>query len=302
MKFLMLGLCSLMLATLPLQAQKMDVAVSVGTDGVGVDLGTHIGSWVGIRTGLSYVPKFEYKMSFGVQLDDGDGSSSEDPNSRFNKLASKLHDMTGIVVDDHVDMVGRPSFASFKFLVDIYPFVNDRRWFVTAGFYVGSSTVAKAVNADYEISTLMGVGIYNGMYDKAANDEPVISVGNLDLYMPQFLEYGRMGVNVGTYADGSNYFMEPDQNSLVSARVKVNRLKPYLGVGFGDWFTKAKKCHYSVDCGAMFWGGTPAIVTHDGTDLAKLSSVRGRPGDYVDVIKKFKVYPVVTFRVSCPVL
>jgi hypothetical protein len=55
----------------------------------------------------------------------------------------------------------------------------------------------------------------------------------------------------------------------------------------------------SFDCGAMFWGGTPKVVTHDGTDLINdVENVRGKVGDYIDIIKQVKVFPVVNLRIS----
>ena len=49
----------------------------------------------------------------------------------------------------------------------------------------------------------------------------------------------------------------------------------------------------------MFWGGTPKILTHDGTDLANdVDHVRGKVGDYVKIIKAFKVYPVLSLRLT----
>ena len=49
----------------------------------------------------------------------------------------------------------------------------------------------------------------------------------------------------------------------------------------------------------MFWGGTPKVVTHDGTDLVNdVDNVRGKVGDYVEIIKKFKVFPVLNLRIT----
>jgi hypothetical protein len=297
-KLIALGACTVASLTWgTAQARDFDFSASVGTDGIGLDLSTKVTEWVGVRTGISFVPRFDYNMKFGVEMYD-DASTSEELQSRFESMAKRLQEMTGIEIQDHVTMVGHPNFVNWKLLFDFRPIPQDRRWTVTAGFYLGAATVAKAENSIQDASTLLGVSIYNNMYEKACNDEPVLTLGSTPLYMPQLASYGRMGMNVGSYADGSVYLMEPDANSTVSARVKVNRFKPYLGLGFGDALGKEQRFHYNVDLGAMFWGGTPSVVTHDGTDLTRLSTVHGRPGDYVDVVKKFKVYPVVGIRFS----
>ena len=85
---------------------------------------------------------------------------------------------------------------------------------------------------------------------------------------------------------------------MAKASVKVNSFKPYLGIGYGGrLFKKSDDYHVAVDCGLLFWGGTPSIITHDGTDLSKdVENILYRVGDYVDLLKGFKVYPVLNVR------
>lgn len=99
---------------------------------------------------------------------------------------------------------------------------------------------------------------------------------------------------------GTPYRVVPDENSMVKAWAYANRLKPYIGFGYGGRLLKKDDSwHVSFDCGAMFWGGVPKIVTHDGTDLVNdVENVRGKVGDYVDLIKKFQVFPVLNLRIT----
>ena len=49
----------------------------------------------------------------------------------------------------------------------------------------------------------------------------------------------------------------------------------------------------------MIWGGTPDLITHDGTNLTKdIKNIMYSVGDYVDVVKKFKVFPVINLRIT----
>ena len=93
--------------------------------------------------------------------------------------------------------------------------------------------------------------------------------------------------------------MEPDENSTVKASVFVNSFKPYLGVGYGGRVSKKNdNIRIAFDCGVMFWGGTPQIITHDGTDLAKdVENIGGKVGDYVSFVKGLKVYPVMNLKI-----
>lgn len=126
-------------------------------------------------------------------------------------------------------------------------------------------------------------------------------------------DYGRMGIHIGDYRNdvldeagniihkqGDPYMVEPNEDSMVKAWVKVNRLKPYLGFGYGGRLSKKDDSwRISFDAGALFWGGTPKVVTHDGTDLiGDVEHVGGKVGRYVDIINQFKVFPVLNLRIT----
>jgi hypothetical protein len=179
--------------------------------------------------------------------------------------------------------------------------------------------------------TLMAVNLYNATYDKlhGKDDEELMDVQIIDLGkgledflrdVPQlramqekFDKYGRMGVKMGTYRrdildeegniihkEGEEYFMEPDEDCMVKATMHVNRFKPYAGFGYEGRLIKGDdRYHVSFDCGLMFWGGTPELKTHDGTDLIHdVRDVPGRVGSNVRFIEKFKAFPVLNIRLT----
>ena len=240
-------------------------------------------------------------MNFGVQVGDNPAES----DSKFQRLSGLLEGLTGYQVDNQIDMIGVPTFNNFKLLVDVFPLKDNKQWHVTAGFYIGPSKIAKAYNTTEDMPSLMAVGIYNNMYDRIKAGEALFE----DTYLPyemeeKVLNYGRMGIHVGDYSHdifdangqllhtkGEPYMMEPDGNAMAKASVKVNSFKPYLGIGYGGrLFKNNDNYHIAVDCGLLFWGGTPSIITHDGTDLAKdVENITGKVGDYVDLLKGFKV-------------
>lgn len=284
----------------------LDGSITLGTTGVGVDLAMPIGKMVQVRTGFNFFPHYEQTMHFGVQV--GDDTRPEVQDEKFNKLSQTLNEMFAFEVDRNVDMKGKPTMKNFKLLVDVFPFRN-KHWHVTTGFYWGPSTVAKAENAAYDATSLVSVAIYNQMYERVINsyenDVPYISLGDADLYADEelynkFKKWGRMGVHVGDYNDDTSYRMEPDANNMVSCKIKVNNFRPYLGFGYGGKLSNRSDRNWiSFDCGAMFWGGTPRVITHDGVDLAKdVKNISGKVGDYVSLFKAVKVYPVLELRLT----
>ena len=303
----------------------LDASVTMGTTGLGLDVATPMGEYAQLRAGFSFMPHIHYKMKFDVQV----GDNAAESDSKFQRLSGFLNDMTGYEVDNKIDMIGVPTYYNFNLLVDVFPFKNNKHWHFTAGFYLGNSKIGKAYNTTEDMTSLMAVGIYNTLYDKVKAGEPVYGA----IYLPDEMEsailgFGRMGIAVGTYTHdvygayptteyddegqllhrageygvihhpGEPYMMEPGEDAMVKAKVTANAFKPYVGFGYGGRLIKGNdKYKVSFDCGLMFWGGTPSIVTHDGTDLAKdVENIKGKVGDYVDLIKGVKAFPVLNVR------
>lgn len=294
----------------------LDVAVSAGTTGLGIDVATPLGEYARLRTGITYMPKIEMSTNFRVQVGDSlDKKYDTQGNklqTKFDKLSGYLKAIVGYEVDDEVEMLCTASYFNFKLLVDVFPFPN-KNWHVTTGFFAGPSEIAKAVNATEEMPSLLSVSMWNMLYQKAWDYEPIYG----EVYMPleledKLIEYGKMGFHAGNYTHdgidskgnpykkGDKNMMVPDEkNGTVKASIKVNRFKPYVGFGYGGAISKDKLTRLSFDAGVMFWGGTPSIITHDGIDLAHdVESIRGKLGRYVDTAKFFKVFPMVEIRLS----
>ena len=302
----------------------LDLGVSMGTTGIGVEVASPVSSVVRVRAGIDAMLRTTHNMHFDVQSFDENGQLTD---SRIDKMSELLRSFTGYEVDGNVTMKGKPKMWNFKLLVDIFPFKNNKHWHVTAGFHWGTSTIATAENAIEDSPSLFSMGMYNNMYDNAWKNwngiyEPFIVWGEGDnriqMELPsevsdRLLEYGRMAIHMGDYKHdivdaegnvvhkaGDPYLMEPNEHSMVTARVKVNSFKPYLGFGYeGRLLKNNDRYRIGFDCGALFWGGTPDIITHDGTNLAKdVTGISGKVGDYVDLIKGVKVFPVLNLKIT----
>jgi len=302
----------------------LDLGVSMGSTGIGVEVASPVSSVVRLRAGIDAMLRTTHNMHFDVQSFDENGQLTD---SRIDKMSELLRSFTGYEVDGNVTMKGKPKMWNFKLLVDIFPFKNNKHWHVTAGFHWGTSTIATAENAIEDSPSLFSMGMYNNMYDNAWKNwngiyEPFIVWGEGDnriqMELPsevsdRLLEYGRMAIHMGDYKHdivdaegnvvhkaGDPYLMEPNEHSMVTARVKVNSFKPYLGFGYeGRLLKNNDRYRIGFDCGALFWGGTPDIITHDGTNLAKgVTGISGKVGDYVDLIKGVKVFPVLNLKIT----
>jgi hypothetical protein len=190
--------------------------------------------------------------------------------------------------------------------------------------------VAEAYNKTESMASLLAVDIYNNMYDKVhgLSRRELLQVKIFDIpgtenlandpdmlieFQKRMDSNGRMGMHLGKYKhdvtdddgnvihkQGDPYMMEPDDNSMVSAEMKVNAFKPYLGVGYDGRLTKHdNRLRIGFDAGIMLWGGTPSLKTHDGTDLINdVEDISGKVGRYVSRIEKVKVFPLLNLRIS----
>lgn len=282
---------------------KLNIGVGVGTTGIGLTLSTNITDYVRVRAGFDFTPHFRVPMSFSLQSYTDGGINA----GNFSKLQKYMERLTGVEVDDKVVMDGIPTMNNFKLLFDVYPWV-EKGWRINAGFYVGNRRVAKAVNTIEEMPSLLAVNIYNNFHDYIMSDDAIDKPIYGDIYLDPFLVdeiradlegQGYMGIHVGDYKDGKPYMMQPDKDGMVKVNAFAKKFKPYVGLGYTGTLDKAKKWGLDVDCGAMMWGGSPQLIVHDGTNLTKdIVNIKGKPGDYVSLMKAFKVYPVLTFSIS----
>ncbi len=315
----------------------MDLGLNVGTTGLGLDVSTPVTKWLDVRAGFSYMPRFNIPMTFGLESFDTEGLNT----GKFSRMQELMKEFMGVEIDDRIKMNAKCTMIDFKFMLDFKPIPNNDHWRITAGFQWGSSKIGHIENTIYEMPTLVGVVMYNAMYDyfvgKKYMDQPIYNNTYIDPEVggelrAKFLEYGRVGVNLGKFTNttefweaGKNYIMEPDENCMVKANMFVNHFKPYIGAGYSTHLTKDKKLKLGIDAGALFWGGKPKIITHnnqnyalyditydeDGYEISRelidvptvnlstdVEDIHGKVGRYVRFAKHLKVYPVLNFRIS----
>ena len=292
----------------------LDAGVSIGTMGIGIELKAPVTKWADIRAGVDWLPSFNVPMTFNLNT-----YSDGMPTGNFNRVASLVYEYTGLEIDETVHMNGKGSMLNFKFLVDIYPFQSNRHWHFTAGFYAGSSKIADAINTKVEKPTLVALNVYNRAFAYFTN--PDLSIFDVPLgggaYMDpekvaeirdKFEAYGRLGIHIGDFLDGTPFIMEPAPNGSVSAKAFVNHFKPYLGAGYSTDLDKDKRWKFGLDLGVLFWGGQPDVIHHDYSNnrdinfTKDLKNIRGKVGEYMKIVKAFPVYPALSIRFSYSIL
>ncbi len=289
----------------------LDVAVSAGTTGIGVDVATPICKVVQMRAGFSFFPREEISSVFRVEVGDPEYDQTTGQKiDKFSEMSEKLERFTGFHVDDKVVMELKPTMYNASLLFDVFPIPDNDHWYVTAGVYYGHEKIGEAVNGTKDMVTLVSVAYYNNLRTQALSETGIGAYLSPD-YIEKLYNYGDMYVPLGKYkhdgvaADGTPYVkgdtyrMYPDEDCTVSAKMKVNKFKPYVGLGFKNDFGYQDRFAVSVDAGVMFWGGAPDVYTHDGTNLTRdVEDIYGKVGRYMDVASAMKVFPVLNARIS----
>lgn len=291
----------------------VEIAANIGTTGLGFEMATPLTDWVKVRAGVDWMPPFSMPMRF--ELDSYvDGNVS----NKFDKIQDFMHSFSGMDIDKEVVMESKPNMTVFRFLVDVYPFKTNRHWHLTAGFFVGSKSIGKSLNTMTDMPSLLAMNIYNKMYADVMSGEIMNNsiFESLDVELDpevydnmkqKLADYGELGVHVGDFKEIDEttgeerlvpYLMLPDQDGTVSAKAKVNRFRPYVGIGYGGALSKDGKWQVSFDAGVQFWGGAPKVITHDGTILNDLVNLRGKVKDYMDIMNNIPVYPTLDLRIS----
>lgn len=301
-----------MSSLLCIQSQALDTnlygTISAGSTGIGIGVETKVNDWLGVRGGFDFMPHFSKALSFSMTT----GNDFSDPQAqeeKFNKMTEKLAGITGISIDREVDMKAEPSFHNFDIIIDFHPLAEHRNWKISAGVYWSfSKTIGTAVNAEYDASALVSANIYNTLYDKAMESHetdgewlPGLGIAVPDNIYKEFKSWGTMGMYIGEYTSaGGSYMMVPDENCTISAKMTTNKIKPYFGIGYeGPIARDNDRYQFIFDLGALFWGGSPKVITHEGVDIAHdLRNLNGQIQEYIDISNKLTVYPVIKIGIS----
>lgn len=312
--------------------QYLDVAVTAGSTGVGIDFTTPVTDWFSVCVGANYMPRVNIPFKYSFSVGDVNSGSYSDlignNQTQFNKMNELMYTITGSKIQRVVHMDRHTMMDNAKILLDFKP-LNNKHWHVTTGFYYGSRTFAYGENILDDAVTFTCVAMYNEMWRKAVNNEPLLSSTGQEFpeeIRQKFISYGKAHIYLGKYAhdikddqgkiirrQGESFYIEPDENCEIVADARVNKFRPYLGIGYEGRLKKNDE-HLRVgfNLGAMFWGGIPSVIIklkdqdistaktryHEidlMTDVTELPSYAQKE---TDIVNALPVYPVLEFKLS----
>jgi hypothetical protein len=278
----------------------LEVSLTVGTSGAGIDMAAPLCEFMQIRMGYDYMPQFSKSYNMNIA---GGGQTARQYNDQGNRIRTPfdnieqyMYEQTGSELQDHIVMNSKLNVHNMKFLIDIYPFKYNKHWHFTTGIYWGPEEFAKAENDPQSDKTISLMKEYNKSYEAARSDDPIKGYGKLNLYPGDYAEDRTIGLI--QHKKGDAYLTDPTEGGKVNIVTTTNAIKPYIGAGYTGRLVKSHDdWKISAELGVMIWGGTPVQRLHDGTDMSKdLTNIPGAMGNVISFTKALKVYPVLSVR------
>lgn len=237
----------------------LSVGLTTGLTGVGIDVAMPVHRLVTVRAGFS---------GWGIG------------NIKFKAIntATEITEMQMVEEEavkrarlvDKVELAAKPNFWNFFVLGEVHPFKNQPFYF-SAGLFFGSQNFIHFRNTNegslgflYYANQL--VGDYNRIFRTN--------------YPPIGLKFG-------------DYVFTADENGNIDVNMKMNAVKPYIGIGFGQHFAKKHRVSLALDAGLLFWG-TPKFMLNNDTEIKS----SGRNSGISGALSWLKAWPNLQIRVA----
>ena len=184
------------------------------------------------------------------------------PKINVNTTADVSGTVDGQSFDGQMDIKGKFSRTTFDVKLDCYPLGASNAFFVTAGVVFGGSD-------------LLSIS------------------GHSDDLAQKVQQAGELGIEIGDYQ------IPVDKNGDVSGGVRVNKVRPYVGLGYGRLVPK-KRVGARIEIGAQFQG-TPKVYADGVGDLTKVVG-QDTDDDISKLMDWLKVYPVLKLSLRTRIL
>lgn len=234
----------------------LSASVGVGTTGISLEVGTVASSHIGLRAGVDFMPSVTVHRHFDYVV----------PSELKQPAILSMYDLPQS--NAKVDTRSTLNMVHGKLLVDYFPAKNGQ-FHLTAGFYLGGSTMASMKASDKIVAS----------YEEYKND---IAAGKIQ---PE---------NPPVKVDFEGYEVTPNKGRM-ELDYNTWAVKPYIGIGFGRTVPR-KRVGCKFELGVLFWG-KHEVVDHYGNNGKGYTITKDEKGiskDFHDVLKtldKIPVYP-----------
>lgn len=317
-KFLALTLAASMLAGVA-DAQRafrhLGISVEAGTTGAGFNLSYPLVSDHLVLTLGYHLPT--YKVSTDLEfnssainskiasanavINDYNTQIAQHPEAAAAHGLSPMNPITevGSVLDTHVE--AEINFVSYKAMLEWYPELGNT-FHVSVGVFVG--------NGDWATITAQAdPTVWNG-YAKAVEQNaliPHITVGGISdgsayegapvVPSSEIKPVEGMDKAAIFNMNGETYYLRPNSGGRVDTRIAIQKVKPYIGIGFGRSIPR-HRLGCQIELG-VYYHGKPMLEYDDKLPDFNGTAYSSKTVDgVVDIVTHLQWYPQINFRIS----
>lgn len=282
--------------------KQLGVSVEAGTTGLGVNISYPLVSdHLIVSAGYNF-PSFTYseKINVGNQYVNKYIGPVSDAVKLYKKVAQDYgltdpfsYDVEKIT-DLNANVDAKVNFGNFKLTLQYYP-TTASNFYLTAGVFIGNGTFGtlsgdidsrawelykNAITANNEIGKLPQF-ILSDLSNLLGTDLPVKDIEDAITF------------NVGD----QSFRIRPEDNGHIKADLKVNKVKPYVGFGFGNAIPQQHRCGFQMEVGA-YYQSKPVLVSDQEIPYDIEAIWQEDLADTKDIVQKFTWYPQITFRIT----
>lgn len=288
----------------------LGASIELGTTGLGVNISYPvITDRLVVTVGYNF-PSLSVKSSFDMngQPINSRINQANQMIDTYNSMIQKYPEQAaerGMKPIDRIENVNsidtkvkaKLNFGDFKLLAEYYP-TKKSFFHFTAGVFIGNgewmnvtADVDKAVWQTYTNAVKQNSEIPNmkkGELTAGIPGAPVIPA--TDIHPVEGLEDAAK-VNI----HNDTYHLAVNSGGRLNTKLAVQKIKPYIGVGFGSSVPTKKRLGFQMELGAYYQSKptfeSPAIVAYDDKAFSNKTV-----DDIVDNLVYLRWYPQLTFR------
>ena len=232
---------------------------TLGTTGYGIDVAMPCTKLVSLRAGVSILRIGEINFNAPTTL----ANVLTDMKIIDKNMEESLRNTDAAVLIN-------PRLVNAHIIADIYPFKHSTFHF-SAGVFVGNNTML-------------------GVYNKTPGSFKFLNRANeyVEDYNRLFgTKYSPVGIQFG------DYLLTADKNGNVDAEMRINPVRPYVGIGMGRCLGRTNRCSVMMDAGFMFWGTPKFRLNHE-----KTISSGDSQSSFLGTFSSLKAFPVIQLRIA----
>lgn len=203
----------------------------------------------------------------------------------------------------HADVDAKLNFGNFKVMAEYYP-TSKSYFHFTVGFMIGNgvwmdvdanveekawNTYLKAIEQNKSIPTLKKGALTENITPPYPGF-PMPVFPSTDIQPVEGLE---TAAKVNIYNE--TYCVKPESNGHINTKLTIQKIKPYIGLGFGSSVPTKRRFGFQMEIGAYYQSKptfeSDAIVKYDENAFNSKTI-----DDIVDNLVRIRWYPQLTFR------